>query len=210
MLKLNKLKKVKELGVRRSLQKLSDKFLVFCGVKTSITNFYVFKVNDVEPIQFMNCGKVQKKELAVLKRINIYQFHNIDEIYQDPNYEIFVARDCNNLCGFCFVHFSEPHSIHGLGVWKLSDNEAWIGPAFVKKEYRGQGINGKLLALVKSYCRNLNISKIYTSINSSNISSIKSFERNGFNKIGQVIKERNNYYKQSFDIGFQGKFSSND
>lgn len=199
-------KKIRELGLRRTIQKSIDKLLILLGIKASRTTFFMFKVNSEKTIKSDMVRLIEEDELDELRQINIYDFHNIDEIFRDPQYKILVAKIDNKIVGFCFLHYDAIHHIHGLCNWTLERNEAWLGPTLVKKEYRGQGVNSSLLAYAKKICFDIGIDKIYTCINSNNSSSQNSFKKNGFAIIGEVKKKKNGYVQLILDDYYSTKF----
>ncbi len=83
--------------------------------------------------------------------------------------------------GFAWTH-SKSYHIHGLGTFKLYENEYWSGPTFVLNSLRGRGINRtQKIFQLNHLPKN---SSIFTSINENNIPSIRSNVRYGFKPIG--------------------------
>lgn len=100
--------------------------------------------------------------------------------------------------GFGWIHFHR-HIIKNVGEFDLGDDIAWLGPFFVHKYFRGNGLQ-KLL--ISSCISNLpeNIKAVITSVNESNLPSLISFEKLGFD-IGAKVITRNGFFSsKSTDI----------
>lgn len=82
---------------------------------------------------------------------------------------------------YTWTHFGE-YSIHGIGRFRLAEEECWLGPTFVHKDYRGKGYNKKQIAFQMSAEDKV----CYTSVNSRNLPSIHSFVRLGYECVGSV------------------------
>jgi GNAT superfamily N-acetyltransferase len=100
--------------------------------------------------------------------------------------ECFIAKMNDEIAGFTFLTFGRKE-IAGFGEVLLSaNNSAWIGPVFVDKKYRGKGINKAMIFFAIVKCKTKGVSKIVTSINAHNSSSIASFTKTGFKQVSEV------------------------
>lgn len=81
---------------------------------------------------------------------------------------------------FGWNHFIR-HDIKYVGDFELGDNIAWVGPQFVHKIHRGYGLQ-KLIILQSILNMPKNIQTIITSVNQSNLPSLRSFEKMKFRK----------------------------
>ena len=75
-------------------------------------------------------------------------------------------------------HFRQ-HNIKYVGCFELGDDIAWVGPQFVHKLHRGHGLQR---LLVYQCVLNMpdNIRTVITSVNQSNLPSLRSFEKMKF------------------------------
>lgn len=98
---------------------------------------------------------------------------------------LYEAKLGDKSIGYAVIHLAE-YSVDGVGVIDLKNRDAlWLGPIFVDKKYRSQGIGKQLInGSIKNYIGERKI--VLTSANVNNISSIKSFISNGF-KLKNVI-----------------------
>ena len=95
---------------------------------------------------------------------------------------LYVAYVGNEPVGYAWIHY---HSYHFAGKYNfgIEENEVWIGPSFVKKEFRGKGLQKALTQYRLSKIKNCTV---YTSVNSNNIASNKCMKRNNFEFMGTV------------------------
>lgn len=107
------------------------------------------------------------------------------------NSRILLAVKQDEIVGYAAAEWEKLHEIHGLGHFSLEKGEAWIGPVYVKREYRGQGINATLLRTLGSDLqRYYHLHTFYTAINEKNAASRKSFSNCGFLQFGNVFVNR--------------------
>lgn len=93
--------------------------------------------------------------------------------------DLYIAKSGNEIVGYTFIHLGK-YNVDGVGTIDLEhDDSLWIGPTFVDKNFRSQGIN-KLLINISAKCYVGKRKTAFTSANINNVNSIKSFIRNGF------------------------------
>jgi GNAT superfamily N-acetyltransferase len=96
----------------------------------------------------------------------------------------FLGLVQGKVVSYCWAH-RRSYSLGRIGSFRLRDNEWWIGPVFVDKRCRRQGIN---TAQIHHAIRELSGRRgkvFYTATNASNHASMKSFVRCGFVVIGR-------------------------
>lgn len=133
---------------------------------------------------------LNKENLSDFMAIKYYEFLDPKEIINSKKSNIMVAFDGKKIIGFACYHYDTNHTIHDLGKWHLKEDEAWIGPTYVIKEYRSKGVHRLLLIKTISLLNKIGINKTYTAINRNNIPSIKSFKNVGFEIIGTINIQR--------------------
>lgn len=98
--------------------------------------------------------------------------------------QLAICEENNRIVAYGWVHFHR-YFVHGVGEIVLSDSQAWLGPFFVDKDYRGKGIQKKMI----QYCMKNTPPRYYiTSANAKNTPSLKSFEKLGFVQIGYSLR----------------------
>lgn len=99
--------------------------------------------------------------------------------------QLYVTFDHGTPVAFSWTAIHH-YYVHGVGDFLLNDNEYWIGPTFVMKSHRGRGLNKmQIMAQMNDYA-----GTFYTSVNSFNVPSIKSFLSLGFKEIGHVTYKK--------------------
>lgn len=108
-----------------------------------------------------------------------------------------VALCGSEVVGYAFIHLNE-YYVDGVGHINLEkEGSFWIGPTFVKKEFRGIGINKLLIeSLINKFGRDKSFGM--TSANINNVASLKSFIRNGY-RIIDVFYCRYSFGRQYID-----------
>jgi len=126
---------------------------------------------------------VKNMTLADLDSINFPRLKLLDyKKWIQNGSKLYIGFVNGTPISFTWTHYNN-YKIHGLGHFILKENECWIGPTFVHKNFRGRGYNKEQIA---SQIANNNSIKFYTSINSNNMPSIKSFVHWGFVKVGET------------------------
>lgn len=146
-----------------------------------------------------------KQEQIDIQRLNSLNFPRLrllpcDEWLTNGSRLYVTFATGNRPVAFTWTHFHQ-YSIHGLGNIHLSDNECWIGPTFVHKEYRGKGINKAQILHQMAEAQGMTF---YTSVNAKNLPSIHSFLHFGFKEIGRTVAKRN-LLRQPSTIEVTGK-----
>jgi len=185
----------KDNGLSETVKRIAIRSLSIIGFKESSSYILNYKSNEKIDAKEISSFKYVLVELNREQRknfesVNYYDFINADKILKSDNSKIYIAMDKNEIVGYVCCHFNVEHSIHKMGKWQLEENEAWIGPTYVVKNYRNKRIHKHLLLYSILMLGNDGINSFYTAINENNTPSIKSFTNVGFEKIG-VIKIKN-------------------
>lgn len=164
------------------LIKIIDRILKEVGLKESnnlLLSKLITQSNEIEvvnsPITFSVLEHVDKVRF---KEFNPYKFLEVDK--KEGQETIVLAKHINEIVGFCRLDNSPVHKIHGIGDYEIGKENCWIGPVFVSKKYRNRGINSGMLKYANNLAYEKGISNFVTLININNLSSIRSFEKNGF------------------------------
>ena len=184
------------------------KFFIYCkydgiksaikfSIKTLISPFYIYSKTDFFRISSPVNVYVRNKSMRI-ERISSYDINKVENINFPKlkllNYTDWLNKGSILYIGFIdekpiaytWIHYKSYH-IHNIGDFILNNNECWIGPSFVDKNYRREGHRRHLFDFQIKDC---NAKYFYTSVNTKNIASIKSVEHTGFEKIGTITKRR--------------------
>lgn len=201
---------LKEFGLRGIIKKIYAKGLFLLGLKKSVTIFFIKSLHE----NISSTGNDQylvkildESDISKFDEMKYFHFIRSKEVVEDPDFMVVIVSHQEKMVGYVILHFGEVHPIYGLGSWKLDEDEAWLGPAFVIKEFRGKGINSILLNQAAIYSIERGSKKIFTCINQSNVPSIRSFEKNGYHPIGTITRKKKRELSKDFvDLKYSNKF----
>lgn len=129
---------------------------------------------------------LENSNRASFERIKFWDFVNAEDFIDNANQSVIMLRDGDNYIAYAAEEHATDRPIHGLGSFLLKSDEGWIGPVFVRKQWRGHGYNRQLLLQQMHILKGLGVTTVYTAINSQNTASLKSFSSVGFEEIGTV------------------------
>jgi len=144
----------------------------------------------------MNEVKIRKASLDDLEQLMIFEqdlikterpfdptlkpdpinYYDLKSLLISPLAEVLVAEADNKVIasGYVRIDRSKPflkHSTH-----------AYLGFMYVIPEYRGQGINKKIMDVLKDWAVSQNITEFRLEVYYDNISAIKAYEKVGFSR----------------------------
>jgi ribosomal protein S18 acetylase RimI-like enzyme len=103
-------------------------------------------------------------------------YYDLKTMLSSPLAEVVVAETGNKIIasGYARINRSKPfikHSTH-----------AYLGFMYVLPEYRGQGINKRIINTLKNWAASQNITEFRLEVYYDNISAIKAYEKIGFSR----------------------------
>ena len=103
-------------------------------------------------------------------------YYDLKAMLIDPQIEMVVAEINNKIIasGYARINKSKPYSKH--------NHHAYLGFMYVLPEYRGQGINKKIMDVLKNWAAAQNITEFRLEVYYENVSAIKAYEKAGFSK----------------------------
>ena len=144
----------------------------------------------------MNEVKIRKASLDDLEQLMIFEqdlikterpfdptlkpdpinYYDLKSLLISPLAEVLVAEADNKVIasGYARIDRSKPflkHSTH-----------AYLGFMYVVPEFRGQGINKKIMDVLKDWAVSQNITEFSLEVYYDNISAIKAYEKIGFSR----------------------------
>lgn len=194
---------LKQEGFLATIKKIGSAF----SKKSSTTTFLHCK-------NLVPCSNRSAVITKVLDSSNIAQFNRIKffshidgNCYIGSNNQLILLAYLNDvLAGYIAAEWSRCKEIHGLGNFKLNNSEAWVGPVYVCRKYRGLGISSYLIGEIAKHLNDeFCIQTFYTCINSTNYSSLHSFKKNGYKVIGSITVIDSSY-SESFIAEEIGRF----
>lgn len=179
------LRYLREEGLAVTLHKVAQKFFR----KESVT--VVLKCGDLPQdvvaqgdIRFVSLSEEQRDEF---ERIKFFEHVRAEDYIGHNNREIVLIYKDDVCVGYAAAEYEQIKKIHGLGTFALHEKEAWLGPVYVRKAYRGQGLNASACRFLMAKMHSRGILCCYTAINQNNQKSLRSFAKAGFAEIGNVV-----------------------
>ena len=103
-------------------------------------------------------------------------YYDLKTMLTSPLAEVVVAESDNKIIasGYARIDKSKPFLKHS--------HHAYLGFMYVVPEYRGQGINKKIMDVLKDWAASQNIREFRLEVYCDNASAIKAYEKFGFSK----------------------------
>jgi len=103
-------------------------------------------------------------------------YYDLKSLLTSPLAEVVVAETGNKIIasGYARIERSKPFIKHST--------YAYLGFMYVLPEYRGQGINKRIMDALKNWAASQNITEFRLEVYCDNISAIKAYEKVGFSR----------------------------
>ncbi len=102
------------------------------------------------------------------------QYYNIEELIENDDSEVLVAVAEGRIVGSGYALIKLASS------YKNHTHFAYLGFMYVVPEYRGQGINGKIVDRLIKWASSRNASEIQLEVYASNEAAIRAYEKKNF------------------------------
>jgi len=103
-------------------------------------------------------------------------YYDLGTMLTAPHIEVVVAEANNKIIASGYARIDK--SKHFLN----HSHHAYLGFMYVLPEFRGQGINKKIMDVLKDWAASQNVSEICLEVYYDNVSAIKAYEKIGFSK----------------------------
>jgi ribosomal protein S18 acetylase RimI-like enzyme len=103
-------------------------------------------------------------------------YYDLKAMLTDPQIEMVVGELDNKVIasGYARIDRSKPYLKH--------NRHAYLGFMYVLPEYRGKGVNKKIMDVLKNWAAAQNINEFRLEVYCKNVSAIKAYEKAGFSK----------------------------
>lgn len=104
------------------------------------------------------------------------RYYNISKMIAATDVEIIVAVVNNQIIasGYARLEVAKPYLKH--------KNYGYLGFMYTVPEYRGQGVNAKIITVLKEWCNSQDAPEIRLDVYSDNENAIKAYTKFGFKK----------------------------
>jgi ribosomal protein S18 acetylase RimI-like enzyme len=134
-------------------------------------------LNDIDILLVFEQGviKAERPFDATLKPDPLH-YYNIEEMITAPHIELVVAELENKIIGSGYARLE--NSKHYLRHSK----HAYLGFMYVDPNYRGKGVNQKIIEALKNWTISQNVMEMRLDVYFNNDMAIKAYEKAGFTK----------------------------
>jgi RimJ/RimL family protein N-acetyltransferase len=103
-------------------------------------------------------------------------YYDIEKMISAPHIEVLVAEIDSELIGsgYARIDTAKPYLNHL--------NYAYLGFMYTDANYRGKGVNAKIIEALKNWCNLQNVFEIRLDVYNENTAAIKAYEKAGFKK----------------------------
>ena len=160
----------------------------------AITAFFEASFSDYKGrVEQLRMIELQEELVQEFEKIKFYEHILSKDYINRKDRKLLLGYIGDILVGYVAAECEIEKKIYGLGLFSLSMKEAWIGPVYVRRKYRGRGISPVLIKEMMTILQNDGIIHFYTAINEENLSSQSAFKKNGYRKFGTItVQERRN------------------
>src|SRR5688572_13233010 len=145
--------------------------------------------NDLEQLYAFEQGVIQTERPfdPTFKKERIH-YYDLKEMINTPGIEVGVAELNDKIIGsgYARIEKSKPYLKH--------QHYAYLGFMYVLPEYRGKGINRRIIENLKNWAYQQNVKELRLEVYYNNISAIKAYEKIGFSQL--LIEMRLNLEKE--------------
>lgn len=101
-------------------------------------------------------------------------YYDLEALIADDKAYVVVAQSADEIVatGYAQIRESKQSLAH--------ESHGYLGFMYVTPEYRGQGLNAKIMDELTSWCRNRGILTLYLDVYAENEAAIKAYEKVGF------------------------------
>lgn len=103
-------------------------------------------------------------------------YYDIRQMILESDTEVAVAEIDNKIIGSGYAKIIEAKNYYDF------EKYAYLGFMFTEIDFRGMGINAKIIDYLQNWCLSKNITELRLDVYDTNISAIKSYEKSGFIK----------------------------
>lgn len=133
---------------------------------------------DIETLLQFEQGVIEAERPfdSTIKRNDIH-YYDLEKMIADNNVQLVVAEANEEIigCGYARIENAQPF----LQYTQYS----YLGFMYVKPEYRGKGVNKKIVEVLKQWSLSKGITELRLQVYYDNIKAIKAYEKTGFKNL---------------------------
>lgn len=110
-------------------------------------------------------------------------YYDIEDLISKPDAEVVIAKYENDLVGCGYARIEKGQSFFSYSKY------CFLGFMYVKREYRGNGINQKIIERLEHWSLQNGIAEMRLEVYCENQAAIRSYEKAGFSKLVIEMKK---------------------
>ena len=104
-------------------------------------------------------------------------YYDLAQMVTAPHVEVVVAETDGEIIGSGYARIEDSK------IYLKHPKHGYLGFMYVKPEYRGKGVNNKIIEALKQWCIKQNITELRLEVYNDNLPAIKAYEKTGFAKL---------------------------
>jgi len=104
-------------------------------------------------------------------------YYDIAAMIQAPHIEVVVAELNGEIIGSGYARIEDSK------VYLKHSKHAYLGFMYVKPEYRGKGVNKKVIGALQEWATGRGITEFKLDVYNDNLAAVKAYEKIGFSKL---------------------------
>jgi ribosomal protein S18 acetylase RimI-like enzyme len=134
-------------------------------------------ISDMETLLRFEQGVIKaERPFDKTLRPGAINYYNLEGMIADPNIELVVAEWEEKIIGSGYARIE--NSKHYL----QHPNHAYLGFMFVEAQYRGMGVNNKIIDALRTWSISNNITEMRLDVYYDNARAVRAYEKAGFIK----------------------------
>jgi ribosomal protein S18 acetylase RimI-like enzyme len=103
-------------------------------------------------------------------------YYDIAAMIQSPRIEVIIAEVNGEIIGSGYARIEDSK------IYLKHSKHAYLGFMYVKPDYRGKGVNKKVIAALQNWAMSQGITEFRLDVYSDNLPAVKAYEKMGFKK----------------------------
>ncbi|MDO3641533.1 GNAT family N-acetyltransferase [Mucilaginibacter sp. L3T2-6] len=131
--------------------------------------------SDLETLLFFEQGIVAAERPfdPTLKEGEIH-YYDLAKLIDDPDFAVIVAELNGEVIGSGYARVTQSKN------YLKHDRHCYLGFMYVKPEYRGRGVNSKVLDALKQWTKSQGINELRLEVYNDNQPAVRAYEKAGF------------------------------
>ena len=134
--------------------------------------------DDIKTLLAFEQGVINtERNFDITIKRNDTRYYDLKEMLTNPDIKILVAQSGTEIigCGYARIENAKPFFEY--------KRYSYLGFMYVKPEYRGKGVNQKIIEALQQWSFEKEITELRLQVYNENTGAIKAYEKSGFSKL---------------------------